>query len=200
MNYLNTERNYLKFEKVLKSEIYVDKSLLIESINKIVGTNDCNICITRPRRFGKTINLNMLGAYYTIGALGRTVGTQACTIGTPGRTVGTQDNVKNLDSHKLFDNLEIEESPSYEQHMNRHNVIYIDFSRMPQFCSNHKGYIDYIYDGLIADLEEYYPSLKGESFSSIDRFLNATNDSFIFILDEWDSIFYKDFTLCAPLV
>lgn len=165
MNYLNTNLNYLKFEKVLKSEIYVDKSLLIEKLNKIIGTNDCNICITRPRRFGKTINANMLGAYYT----------------------------KGFNSHELFDNLKIAKSPLYEAHRNRHNVIYIDFSRMPELCSNYREYISDIYEGLISDLEEYYPSLKGKKFSSLDRYLNATNESFVFILDEWDSILYKDF-------
>lgn len=67
MNYLNTRLPMIHFQKTLKNEIYVDKSMLIEPINKLVGTGDCYICITRPRRFGKTINANMLGAYYTKG-------------------------------------------------------------------------------------------------------------------------------------
>ena len=61
MNYLNTNRQYLLFEETLNSEIYVDKSLLIEKISKKIGTGSQYICITRPRRFGKTINANMLG-------------------------------------------------------------------------------------------------------------------------------------------
>ena len=67
MNYLNANSSKINFQKTLKRKIYVDKSLLIEPLNELIGTDECYICITRPRRFGKTINANMLGAYYTRG-------------------------------------------------------------------------------------------------------------------------------------
>lgn len=65
MNYLNIHTPILKFERVLRDKIYVDKSMLIEKINDLVDRDSCYVCITRPRRFGKTTNASMSGAYYT---------------------------------------------------------------------------------------------------------------------------------------
>ena len=67
MYYLDTNAPIIKFQKVLNNRIYVDKSLLIEKTNDMIGRDNCYVCITRPRRFGKTINVSMLGAYYTVG-------------------------------------------------------------------------------------------------------------------------------------
>ncbi len=105
MYYLNTDESLKQFQKSVNSSIYVDKSLLIEKITKAVNTSSPYICITRPRRFGKTVNANMLGAYYT----------------------------KGYDSHFLFDSLAVAGTPMYEKHINRYHVIHIDFSRMPDY-------------------------------------------------------------------
>lgn len=110
MNYLNTPYPMIHFRKVRNQKIYVDKSMMISRLNRLIGTNDCYVCITRPRRFGKTTNANMLGAYYT----------------------------KDLDSHALFDQLSIAADQTYEEHLNKHHVIYIDFSRMPDGCSSYE--------------------------------------------------------------
>ena len=55
------------FQATLNAEIYVDKTLLIEEINKVLGTTEGYICNSRPRRFGKSITANMLTAYYSKG-------------------------------------------------------------------------------------------------------------------------------------
>lgn len=60
MYYLNTNAQIILFQDTLNSEIYVDKSMLIEKISPMIRTNSKYICITRPRRFGKTVNANML--------------------------------------------------------------------------------------------------------------------------------------------
>ncbi len=65
MYYLNTKTPHSLFQMDVNSEIYVDKSMLIDKISTKIGTNSRHICITRPRRFGKSINAHMLGAYYT---------------------------------------------------------------------------------------------------------------------------------------
>lgn len=155
MNYLNVKAPSILFRKTLNSEIYVDKSLLIQKLNKAINTQQCYICVTRPRRFGKTINANMLGAYYT----------------------------KGYDSHPLFDHLNIAKTASYEKHLNQHHVIYINFSRIPDPCDNYMQYIDYIKMQLLSDLQEVYGIEKQPSLS-INDYLISTNDSFIFILDE----------------
>lgn len=139
--------------------------MLINKLNENFGSDDCYVCITRPRRFGKTINANMLGAYYT----------------------------KGFDSHELFDGLSIAETDNYEKHLNQHHVIYINLSRMPDECHNYNDYIRDIRANLKDDIYEQFPELREKNYSSLDILLRDTNDSFIFILDEWDSIFYKNF-------
>ena len=88
------------FIKTANDEYFVDKSLLIERMNKLIGSASQFLCITRPRRFGKTINAMMLECYYS----------------------------KNADFKNIFDNLNISKCDSYEKHLNKHNVVYINFS------------------------------------------------------------------------
>ena len=165
MYYLDTNAPMINFEKILNDDIYVDKSLLIEKTNRKIGKRNCYVCITRPRRFGKTSNVSMLGAYYTLG---------------------------NDNSH-LFRGLKIEKKDSFTEHLNKHHVIYIDFSRMPDECYNYYDYIHSIQRGFKEDLEEAYPELKGKNYDRISKMLTDTNDRFVFLLDEWDSIFYEGF-------
>ena len=105
MNYLDTKTPIILFQNHLNSEIYVDKSLFMEQISRNIRTGNRYICVTRPRRFGKTVNANMLGAYYT----------------------------KGYDTHSQFDALAIAKSQDYEKNLNQYHVIYIDFSRMPAY-------------------------------------------------------------------
>ena len=94
--YLNTKN--FNFKKARNSKIYVDKSLLIEYTNSIINTSDQYTCISRPRRFGKSTDADMLVAYYS----------------------------KECNSHELFDDLKISECQDYEEHLNKHHVIYMD--------------------------------------------------------------------------
>lgn len=165
MYYLNTDIPLLLFQSTVNSAIYVDKSLLAEEISRMIGTENRYICITRPRRFGKTVNANMLGAYYTRG----------------------------YDCHFIFDGLKIAGTESYTEHLNQHNVIHIDFSRLPDYCGGYEDYIRDITETLREDLTEYYPQLAGRNYRSLSRMLQDTREQFIFILDEWDSIFYETF-------
>lgn len=165
MYFLNSDSQYILFQEIVESEVFVDKSLLIDEVSKSIRKSDKYLCITRPRRFGKTVNANMLGAYYA----------------------------KGKDSHNLFNNLLISGTVNYEKEINSHNVIHIDFSRIPDLCEGYKDYITSIIDKLRADLTEAYPHLKGKQFRSLSDMLCGTEDSFIFILDEWDSVFHQRF-------
>lgn len=165
MYHLNVSSPLINYQKTLRRKIYVDKSLLIKPLNDLIGTDEGYVCITRPRRFGKTINANMLGAYYTRG----------------------------YDSRELFDGLAIAKEETYLQHLNQHNVIYIDLSRMPDICLSYQDYITNILTELRNDLTEAYPALRNKEYVMISRMLLDTGDSFIFILDEWDSVFHEEF-------
>ena len=165
MYFLDTNIPLKQFKMDIASEPYVDKSLLIDKLNSFIRTRNRFICITRPRRFGKTMNATMLGAYYTQG----------------------------YDAHDLFKNLKIAQTTSYEKHINKHHVFYIDFSRMPDYCDSYRTYIDSIMKTIKEDLMNIYPKLSEKSYDYLYQMFLDTNDSFIFIMDEWDSIFYKDF-------
>ena len=51
-SYLNPSND--NFIKALNSEIYVDKTGLIRYTNKVLNTQQQNVCVSRPRRFGKS--------------------------------------------------------------------------------------------------------------------------------------------------
>lgn len=165
MNYLNTDQPYMLFQSAVNSEIYVDKSLLIQKVSVKMQTGDKYICLTRPRRFGKSMNAQMLGAYYT----------------------------KGLDSTSLFENLSISKTAEYPKNRNCHNVIFMDMSRMPDVCQSFQDYYAFVLQGIREDLEEAYPLLKNKKYLSVSQMFRDSGESFVFIIDEWDSIFYKDF-------
>ena len=94
--FLNDDFMENDFEFISNDKYFVDKSMMIEKINSCIKTGRRHICITKPRRFGKTTNLLMLASYYSKGA----------------------------DFKDLFDKLEISKSKTYLKHLNNHNVIY----------------------------------------------------------------------------
>jgi hypothetical protein len=60
--YLNPSSD--RFKRSLNSKIYIDKSGLIEYLKSIVDTEQQYVCVSRPRRFGKSMAIGMLSVYY----------------------------------------------------------------------------------------------------------------------------------------
>lgn len=94
--YLNPGND--EYKKAVNSEIYVDKTGLIAFTNRNLNTENQNICVSRPRRFGKSMAANMLAAYYC----------------------------KNIDSREMFSNFKIADDETFEKHLNKYNVIHIN--------------------------------------------------------------------------
>ena len=161
--FINNVNKVNQYTKTTNEEFFVDKSLLIEKINKHVGSASQFICITRPRRFGKTINAMMLETYYS----------------------------KNANFKDLFDKLNISKCSSYEKHLNKHNVIYITFNLNAGENDTYKGYIDYYKSRLISDIKELWPDVKvnDDIPDMLSEVQSKTGEGFIFIIDEWDYIF-----------
>lgn len=160
MNYLNTNDVAVKFRDTVNNSIYVDKSMLIEEISRVIRKS-CSkyVYIMRPSRFGKTTNAEMLAAYYT----------------------------KGHDSHELFDTLKIAKTDYYEKHMNKYNVIFINMDLFLIDVNDYKTYIDNINKALSNDICETY-KLDKDNYYSLSDLFNATDDSFIFIIDNWDAV------------
>lgn len=159
--YLNTNRSLENYKKLYNSKNFIDKSTIIQHLNELIDTSDRYICITRPRRFGKSSIVDMLGAYYT----------------------------KEIDSKDIFDNLKISEYETYEDNLNKYNVISISFNKIPDRGNSYNDYIEMIKTTLINDIVKKYPHIDPKEYFTISDMIFDTKDKFIFIFDEWDYIF-----------
>ncbi len=136
--YLNTQLGFENFKMRLRSKIFVDKSMIIEILNERVDTDERFICITRPRRFGKSQLTYLLESYYS----------------------------KVVESAQIFSQLKISETESYENHLNKYNVIKIDFSSVA-ISDTYEEYIGRVIDFLVNDLEEQYSSVDCKKYTRL---------------------------------
>ena len=162
--FLNNIDKKNDFLYLTKNEYFVDKTELVGKLNKIMDTHGTRfVCITRPRRFGKSINAAMLASYYA----------------------------KNLDTKDVFDKLTVSKCDSYEEHLNKHNVIFISFNSQSNEFKTYDEYKNYFKSNLISDLIEHCPEINpGDLLSDmLNNVYKKTSQGFIFIIDEWDYIF-----------
>ncbi len=169
-NYLNTTAVCDAYNREFHSPYFVDKSLMLEQLMPRVETSTNYICITRPRRFGKSVMANMIASFFS----------RVCN------------------AEYLFDQLKIAKSDFYKDHIGRYDVIFISFNELPRRCRSYEQYIERIENRLIKDLKEAYPNADiheddavWDAFSAV--YHSYDSKRFIFILDEWDFIFHRDF-------
>lgn len=168
--YLNSKTAYILYKGETQNPYFVDKSQMLEELFPLVSRGNSHICITRPRRFGKTVMANMIAAYFS----------------------------KGCDANDIFQNLAVAQSPEYDRYRNKFSVIHISFNDIGEECISYKQYIEQIRECLVHDLKKEYPEaeLHGKmDVAAILRYINAEDPTarFIFVLDEWDFIFHQDF-------
>ena len=170
--YLNSIEPYDKYKTITTGAYFVDKTELLEEIIPELKQEQRFICITRPRRFGKTVIANMIAAFFE----------------------------RTTDSRAIFDHLKISECETYEQHAGQHDVIFIDFSEMPEDCSSYSQYINYFVSGIKEELMGTYKELTevgyGKETALWDWFaaiFDQYQKKFIFVIDEWDAAFHMSF-------
>ena len=168
--YLNSIAPYEKFRRISLDTYYVDKTALLKELVPVLSGEQPYICITRPRRFGKTVMANMIASFFG----------------------------KAVDSSEVFRKLEIAQSDACLQHLNHHDVIYIDFSEMPRESDSYRKYIQRIEEGLIRDLKDAYPEIVTDTGAAVwdilmQIFEKGGRQKFIFVLDEWDAVFHMPF-------
>lgn len=151
------------FRTALNGE-YVDKTGLIAVVNKTLETERRYSCVTRCRRFGKSMAANMLCAYYD----------------------------KSCDSRSLFEGLEISEDPSFERYLNKFPVIKVDITDFTTKYSGDKEIVRYIQRDIKEELLSMYPGARyGDGDDLMDVLANiveCTKEKFVFIIDEWDAL------------
>lgn len=168
--YLNSETAYRLYKNETQKPYFVDKSLLLAELFPLVKEGTNYICITRPRRFGKTVMANMIAAFFS----------------------------KSHDAADIFDSLKIGRNESYESYRNQHAVIHISFNDISRQCTTYEQYIARIEKRLIRDLKKAYPDVElDQEESAVDVLLDIyeadSTARFIFVLDEWDFLFHQPF-------
>ena len=159
------------FKEAVNSEIYVDKTMLIDFTNRVIETTQKEICVSRPRRFGKSIAENMLTAYYS----------------------------KGCDSKELFSKFKIAETADFEKHLNQYNVIYVDMQKFLSRTKDIHEMLAFMQKRVLKEMKREFPCIELEEESlitALEDLYSETQDKFIFIIDEWDCIFriHKDNT------
>ncbi|MBR5328440.1 MAG: AAA family ATPase [Paludibacteraceae bacterium] len=149
--------------RAVRNGEFVDKSGLIHVINSTLNTERQFNCVSRARRFGKSITAKMLYAYYD----------QWC------------------DSKELFQDLQIAHTPSFQQHFQRYPVLYLDMTDfMTRYAPEH--IVNRIQLDVIAELREIYPDLSYPEDNNLADALytiasQPNQEKFIVIIDEWDA-------------
>ena len=151
------------FRDIVSHE-YVDKTSLIPLINANLNSESRYSCVTRCRRFGKSMAAKMLCAYYD----------------------------KSCDSRELFRGLKAEQDKSFETYLNKYNVLYLDVTSFTARPEMRKNIVRTIQEKLIADLKKAFPDVTYDDNSDLMDVLSsihqATGEKVFFIIDEWDAI------------
>lgn len=152
------------FQETVNGEIYVDKTELIACTNQYIKTPQKFICISRPRRFGKSMAAYMLAAYYG----------------------------KDCDSSELFAPYKIAKTEEYQKHLNKYNVIMLNIQDFLSVTNSVDEMLLFLQKRVIKEVKREYPNIIDEDESVLSFVLedlySETKESFIFIIDEWDCI------------
>ena len=160
-------RNYAR---VVRSGIYVDKTGMLSHLNQVMDTEQCWVCVSRPRRFGKTLAADMAAAYYSRGCA----------------------------SDELFRGKAIEADASYGEYLNQCNVIQWDMAAAVQNYGGAQEALDGLKRDTVRELNREFPGtlpaiLAEEPNRSLPLLMGDLNleqgPEFIFIIDEWDAIY-----------
>ncbi len=153
----------ISFAKTIRSEIYVDKTGLIACTNEYLNTRDHYLCVSRPRRFGKSMTLEMLAAYYSCGC----------------------------DSRELFAGFKIAQHKDFEKHLNQYDVIYLNMQQF-LIEADAGNVIKYLEQEVLRELRKVYGQyLDREQIrfaAALREIFVETGRQFIFLIDEWDCV------------
>lgn len=153
------------FKQSLRSLLYVDKTALAGRLNHVIGTDQKYVCVSRPRRFGKTMAGNMLTAYY-------------------GRT---------CDSREIFEGLAVGSDPTFEEHLNKYDVFRLNVQDFFREGVSAEDAIARLQARLSHEVVTAYPDISFFDTTVLSEVLGDayahTNTPFVFVVDEWDCVF-----------
>ena len=149
----------------IRNGVYVDKTDMINYMNSTIETASKLTCFSRPRRFGKSFAAKMLCAYYD----------------------------KSCDSRELFQGLKISKMKSFEEYLNKYDVIYLDITWFISTVDHIENVVEDLQKSVIRELKQAFLCVAESKEKSLPRMLadisHETKQKFIIIIDEWDAIF-----------
>ena len=158
--YVNPGNRMFRYD--IDSDLYIDKSLMIAELNKQINTNCRFICMSRARRFGKTMMTNLMSAYYS----------------------------KNCNSRELFENLELSKHEGWDKYLNNVNVIQIDLQGFYSDAEDKSQTIRILQRKVVDELRKQFPTIEIQNSASIATAItdihNELGESFVIIIDEYD--------------
>ena len=161
--YLNSNAD--GFGKIVNSEIYVDKTSMLSYTNQVLNTMQGYLCVSRPRRFGKSTAANMLTAYYSCGC----------------------------DSKALFSGFKIAKDKDFEKYLNHYNTISLNMQEFLSMSDTIEEMLGMIRNYLISDFQETFPDVRFRDKQNLIQVMkdvfSYTKCPFIILIDEWDCLF-----------
>lgn len=153
------------YQMAVNSEIYIDKTEMIQYINSVVNTQQRFVSVSRPRRFGKTIAANMLCAYYD----------------------------READSHKLFESHTVAGTSGWDEYHGKFDVIYLVMTRFFKSRLTVSEALSNMQKLVIRDLKRTYPDIDlpddNDLIQTIYDVYSTTGKQAVVIIDEWDAVF-----------
>ena len=160
--YLNPGNNL--FKEALNGQIYVDKTEMVANVNALVNTPHKYLCVTRPRRFGKSMAAAMLCAYY-----------------------GMADG-----NRELFEKLKLAQCPEWDRYLGKFDVIRLVMTNFVDRTTPMVKVIGRMSMRILDELHETYPGVRYDEDDfvySLSKFYRASGRQFVVVIDEWDVIF-----------
>ena len=146
------------------SKIYVDKSALIAYLNSVLNSEQKYVCVSRPRRFGKSMAANMVSAYYD----------------------------RSVDGRQVFHGLQIAKDSKFDECRNRYDVIKLNIRDFLSENANMPDMLQDISESVLEELGGEYPDVPLDQrrlARSMAKIFDATGRQFVIVIDEWDAVF-----------
>ncbi len=170
--YVNPGDSMFRFS--LNSKIYVDKSPMINELNELIGTDERFLCMSRARRFGKTMMTNLMSAYYS----------------------------RDCNSREIFERLELSKQEGWDKYINAFNVIQIDLQSCFSRTKDKNQVIDKLQTNVVNELREQFPSTRIPTAATIAESISIINkelgELFVIIIDEYD-VLIRDNCVAASI-
>ena len=160
--YINAGNENLKM--ALNSQIFVDKSLVLQKLCSLLNSNQRFLCVSRPRRFGKTTVRDLMVAFFS----------------------------KGCDSREMFSNLKIAKEQCFEKNLNKFNVIAVDLGAAFNTVENRNDVLKYLRKEFLEDFRKEFPDIEFSDEDGVAKMIlrvyNETKMQFVIIIDEYDTL------------